>query len=119
VVGEYLITGLILQEKALIFQKKCNGGKPDFKASADNFDHWEKLYRLQQLNISGRKLSANWREYLKFKVEFHCVTDSEGLPGEQIHNCDYTCLKMLPSKTPASWAEASAPVYKQRNNWQI
>jgi hypothetical protein len=28
-----------------------NGWKPDFKASADNFDHWKKLYRLQQLNI--------------------------------------------------------------------
>uniref|UniRef100_K7F690 HTH CENPB-type domain-containing protein n=1 Tax=Pelodiscus sinensis TaxID=13735 RepID=K7F690_PELSI len=100
------ITGPILQEKALIFQKEFNEGEPDFTASVGWLDHW-----LRQLSICGEKLSANPEGFLKFKAKFHCLIDNEGLSGEQIFNCEETDLnyKMLPSKTLASRAEASAP----------
>uniref|UniRef100_K7F4N8 HTH CENPB-type domain-containing protein n=1 Tax=Pelodiscus sinensis TaxID=13735 RepID=K7F4N8_PELSI len=104
------ITGPILQEKALIFQKE-----PDFTACVDWLHRWKKRYGLRQLSICGEKLSANQEGFLKFKGKFHCLIDNEGLSGEQIYNCDETGLnyKLLPSKTLASRAEASAPGYKQ------
>uniref|UniRef100_K7G469 HTH CENPB-type domain-containing protein n=1 Tax=Pelodiscus sinensis TaxID=13735 RepID=K7G469_PELSI len=104
------ITGPILQEKALSFQKEFNEEEPDFMASVGWLDRWKK-YRLRQLSICGEKLSANREGFLKFKANCHCLTENEGLSGEQIYNYDETGLnyKMLPSKTLASWAEASAP----------
>uniref|UniRef100_K7G5J3 Jerky protein homolog-like n=1 Tax=Pelodiscus sinensis TaxID=13735 RepID=K7G5J3_PELSI len=104
------ITGPILQEKALSFQKEFNEGEPDFMASGDWLDCWKK-----KLSICGEKLSANQEGFLKFKANFHCLIENEGLSCEQIYNCDETGLnyKMLPSKTLASWAEASAPGYKR------
>uniref|UniRef100_K7GGY3 HTH CENPB-type domain-containing protein n=1 Tax=Pelodiscus sinensis TaxID=13735 RepID=K7GGY3_PELSI len=104
------ITGPILQEKALSFQKEFNEGEPDFMASVGWLDHW-----LRQLSICGEKLSANQEGFLKFKTNFHCLIENEGLSCEQIYNCNETGLnyKMLPSKTLVSRAEASPPGYKQ------
>uniref|UniRef100_K7GBZ6 HTH CENPB-type domain-containing protein n=1 Tax=Pelodiscus sinensis TaxID=13735 RepID=K7GBZ6_PELSI len=108
------LTGPILQEKALNFQKEFNEGKPDFTASVGWLDCWKKRYGLRQLSICGKKLSAQQEGFLKFKANFHCLIENEGLSCEQIYNCDERGLnyKMLPSKTLASWAEASAPGYK-------
>uniref|UniRef100_K7FY89 HTH CENPB-type domain-containing protein n=1 Tax=Pelodiscus sinensis TaxID=13735 RepID=K7FY89_PELSI len=94
------ITGLTLQEKALSFQKECNEGEPDLTGSVGWLDHWKKRYGLRQLSICAN---------------FHCLIENEGLSSEQIYNCDETSLnyKMMPSKTLASRAEASASGYKR------
>uniref|UniRef100_K7FE06 HTH CENPB-type domain-containing protein n=1 Tax=Pelodiscus sinensis TaxID=13735 RepID=K7FE06_PELSI len=94
------ITGPILQEKALSFQKEFNEREPDF-----TLDRWKK-------KIRAKAAQYMWRKNIgKFKANFHCLINNEGLSGEKIYNCQETGLiyKMLPSKTLASRAEASAP----------
>uniref|UniRef100_K7G5U3 DDE-1 domain-containing protein n=1 Tax=Pelodiscus sinensis TaxID=13735 RepID=K7G5U3_PELSI len=104
------IIGPILQEKALSFQKEFNEGELDFTASVGCLIAG-KNDRLRQISICGEKLLANQEGFLKFKANFHCLIENEGSSCKQIYNCDERGLnyKMLPSKTLAFRAEASAP----------
>jgi hypothetical protein len=107
------ITGPILQEKTTLFLKEFNAQKPVLMAGVSWSDCWKKWYKLRQLSFCGKKISAYPDEFLKFKVALGYVTGSEGLSSEQ--NCNETGLnyKVQPSKTKASWAEASAPGYNK------
>lgn len=109
------VSGPILQEKALKFQKEFNEGDADFTASVGWLDRWKKRYGIRQLNICGEKLSSNVEEMEKFKKRFQELIEAEGITGDQIFNCDETGLnfKMLPSKSLAARTEAAAPGFKR------
>lgn len=109
------ISGPILKEKALQFQKDFNEGDADFTASDGWLDRWKKRYGIRQLSICGEKLSSNVQEMEQFKKKFQEFIKLESLTGDQIFNCDETGLnfKMLPTKSLASKTEAAAPGYKR------
>lgn len=109
------ISGPILKEKALQFQKEFNEGDADFTASVGWLDRWKKRYGIRQLNICGEKLSSNFQEMEQFKKKFQDFVETESLTGDQLFNCDETGLnfKMLPSKSLAARTEAAAPGYKR------
>lgn len=109
------ISGPILQEKALTFQKEFEDGEQDFTASVGWLDRWKKRYGIRQLNVCGESLSADPQAVFDFRNKLHTLIDKEGITGEQLYNCDETGLnfKMLPTKTLASMAEKSAPGFKR------
>ncbi|XP_035210554.1 jerky protein homolog-like [Stegodyphus dumicola] len=108
------ISGPILQKKALKFYDEFQG-EPGFTVSAGWLDKWENRYNIRQLNICGEKLSANLENAAIFMDNFHKLVKKEGMPGDQIYNCDKTGLnfRMLLLKTLASREETSAPGYKR------
>ena len=57
------------QEKELDFHKMFYAGE-DFTGSSEWLDRWKKRYGVRQLNISGKKLSADCDEVIKFKDSF-------------------------------------------------
>lgn len=61
------ISGPLLQEKALIFQKEFNDGEEGFTASTGWLDRWKKRYGLRQLTVCGEKLSADPQEVVSLK----------------------------------------------------
>uniref|UniRef100_H9GL84 HTH CENPB-type domain-containing protein n=1 Tax=Anolis carolinensis TaxID=28377 RepID=H9GL84_ANOCA len=108
------ISGPILQQKALHFQKEFNEGDPDFSASNGWLNRWKKRYGIRLLSVCGEKLSSNYQEMEAFKKKFQDLVETESLTDDQIFNCDETCLnyKMLPSRSLAAGTEAAAPGYK-------
>lgn len=54
-------------------------------------------------------------ELKKFKRRFYNMLKREGISGDQIYNCDETCLyyRLLPSKTLVSKEELGARGYKK------
>lgn len=109
------ISGPILKEKALHFQKKFQEGDEEFTASIGWLDRWKKRYGIRQLSICGEKLSSNFEGMAAFKKKFHALIELESLTGDQIFNCDETGLnyKLLPSKSLAAKSESAAPGYKR------
>ena len=63
------ISGPILRGKILDFHKMFYAGE-DFTGSSEWLDRWKKRYGVRQLNISGKKLSADCDEVIKFKDSF-------------------------------------------------
>ncbi|GBM14598.1 hypothetical protein AVEN_35001-1 [Araneus ventricosus] len=110
-----LLSGPILQEKALLFRKEFEDDDENFTASLGSFDKGEKRYDIRQLKICGEKLSADFESVVKFCKKLQEVVKNENLTDDQLHNCDETGLnfKMLPSKTLASREEKNAPVHKK------
>nr|XP_016847311.1 PREDICTED: jerky protein homolog-like isoform X1 [Anolis carolinensis] len=110
-----LISGPILQQKALHFRKEFNEGDPDFTASVGWLDRWKKRYGIRQLSACGEKLSSNYQEMEAFKKRFQDFVETESLTGDQIFNCDETSLdyKMLPNMSLAARTEAAAHGYKR------
>ncbi|XP_062829389.1 zinc finger protein with KRAB and SCAN domains 7 [Anolis carolinensis] len=95
------ISGPILQQKALHFQKEFNEGDPDFSASAGWLNRWKKRYGIRLLSVCGEQLSSNYQEMEAFKKKLQDFVETESLMDDQIFNCDETCLnyKMLPSRS--------------------
>ncbi|XP_042315488.1 jerky protein homolog-like [Sceloporus undulatus] len=108
------ISGPILQQKALHFQKEFDEGDLGFTASVGWLDRWKRRYGVCQLCICGEKLSSDFQEMETFKKKFLDLVETESLTADQIFNCDETGLnyKLLPSKSLASRTEATAPGYK-------
>lgn len=77
------VTGPILQEKALQFNKKI-GSDPNFKASEGWLEKWKNRYGVRKLHISGEKLSANENAVGEFKTFLHKLLDEEGISGDQL-----------------------------------
>lgn len=109
------LTGPILQEKALQFNKNLEND-PEFKASEGWLEKWKNRYGVRKLQISGEKLSADEGGVIEFKHFLHELIDKEGISGDQLFNCDESGLnfKMLPTSTLASSQEDSAPGYKKK-----
>lgn len=109
------ISGPILQEKALYFQRQLQEGE-SFSASTGWLDKWKKRYGVRQLHISGEKLSADNESADSFvTTKFKKLVDEEGYSLDQIYNCDETGLnfRMLPNKSLVHRKETRAPGFKK------
>ena len=111
---ESAISRPMLQENALDFHKMFCVGE-DFTASSGWLDWWKKGYGIRQLNILGKKLSADCDEVIKFKDSFKNLIAKENLKMDQLFNCNETRVnfRMLYSKTLVAKNEKSAPGYKK------
>lgn len=78
------ISGPILKEKALLFNKEI-GNESDFKANEGWLEKWKPRYVVRQLKISSGKLSADEKSMLvEFKVFLHKLLDKEAISGDQL-----------------------------------
>ena len=73
-----------MQEKVLKFYEEFQKGEPGFTASVGWLDRWKKRYGNRQVNVCGKKLSADLENVNKFKENFHRLIEKEGLSGDQI-----------------------------------
>ncbi|CAH1967063.1 unnamed protein product [Acanthoscelides obtectus] len=107
------INGPLVCEKALDFNKKL-GGDPKFSASQGWLDKFKSRHGIRQLDIQGEKLSADSSSASGFVTRFSEILREDGYDLELVYNADESglCWKSLPSKTPASKREVSAPGYK-------
>jgi hypothetical protein len=64
-----LISGLVLQAKALEYHKHFNEGQEQFTTSIGWLNHWEKRFGVRNLNITGEKLSASVEEIATFTAK--------------------------------------------------
>ncbi|CAG9838265.1 unnamed protein product [Diabrotica balteata] len=87
----------MLQAKAVEFHKRFKDGEENFTASVGWLDRW-------QLNISGKKVSADSSEIEPFNLKLRDLILEHGLTSDQIFNCDETGLnfRMLPTKKLAT-----------------
>lgn len=110
------LSGPIVAEKAILFNKKLNGDE-SFKASSGWLEKFKNRHGIRELNIEGEKLSAaNIETVNAFKEKFQQMIDEEGLTRDQVYNADETGLnyKALPTKTLAAYSEKFAPGFKMQ-----
>ncbi|GBL99377.1 Jerky [Araneus ventricosus] len=95
-----LLSGSIIQEKALILNSKL-GGSDDFKASSGWLEKFKIHHGVRQLNVEGEKMSANVVAGDSIITEIEKLIIEENLSLKQIYTCDETGLywKALPEKT--------------------
>lgn len=108
------ISGVILQEKALFFNKEL-GGPEDFKASQGWLNRFKSRFGIRQLSVKGEKLSANVEAGDSFKEDFREIIENGQYSLKNMYNADETGLyyKSLPRKTLASCEETEAPGLKE------
>jgi len=112
------VSGLVLQEKAMVFNNLFNGRK-DFHASNGWLHKWKKRHQIRQLTIAGERLSADEEGSANFSIGFCKFIGDHHYSRDQIYNADETGLmwKSLPSKTLVATYEKKAPgrkVFKDR-----
>ena len=107
------ISGPLLSEKALDFNKKL-GGSDSFVASKGWLTNFENRHAIRQLILKGESLSADAKAAADFKKEFIKLLQEEGYSRDQIYNADKTGLnwKASPDKTLASQTANSASGHK-------
>lgn len=104
------ISGEILRAKAQFFYGQTHN-KDNFKASSGWLDKFKNRYGIRQLSITGEKLSSNEAAVEPFKNALQNRITEMQLCPDQIYNADESGLfwKLLPQRTLAHQAEASAP----------
>lgn len=108
------LSGPIIQQKALDFNKKIQSCDPSFKASTGWLDKFKNRHGIRQLSIEGEKLSANSAVVSEYVSKLQAEIKNRNLTRSQVYNCDETGLnwKALPQRTLASSSEMTAPGYK-------
>lgn len=108
------LSGPIIQQKALDFNKKIQSCDPSFKASTGWLDKFKNRHGIRQLSIEGEKLSANSAVVSEYVSKLQAEIKNRNLTRSQVYNCDETGLnwKTLPQRTLASSSEMTAPGYK-------
>lgn len=104
------ISGPILCEKAKILAEKL--GYSSFKASNGWLRNFKSRHGVRELDLSGEKLSADFKAAEEFVKKFKVLTDS--YDPEFLYNVDETGLvwKGMPKTALASKRECSAPGQK-------
>lgn len=107
------ISGPMLCEKALIFNKKLNG-LDHFNASTGWLRNFKKRNGIRCLGVHGEVLSADASNIEKFISNFNAFIERENYSPEFIYNADETGLnwKTLPHKTFVLADEKKALGYK-------
>jgi hypothetical protein len=104
------ISGEILREKAQFFYAQTHNDD-NFKGSSGWLDKFKNRYGIRQLSITGEKLSSDAAAVEPFKNLLQNKIEEMQLCPDQIYNADESGIfwKLLPQKTLAHQAEASAP----------
>ncbi|XP_050338865.1 jerky protein homolog-like [Bactrocera neohumeralis] len=107
------ISGPLLCEKALDFNQKL-GGDNSFKASCGWLARFKSRHGIRELEIQGKKLSANVASANSFVDELKEFLDEKEYDFDFVYNADETGLnwKALPSRSLASHRENAAPGHK-------
>lgn len=112
-----------MREKAQFFYGQIHNND-NFKASSGWLDKFKNRYGIRQLSITGEKLSSNEAAVEPFKNALQNKMAEMQLCPDQIYNADESGLfwKLLPQRTLAHQAEASAPgrkMSKQRLTFML
>lgn len=112
------VSGIMLQEKAKILQKKIDETST-FVASSGWLNRFKQRYGIRLLKISGEKLSSQPELVNPFIEKLRNKIEELKLTPELIYNADESGLywKLLPDKTYVSDMEKTAPgrkISKQR-----
>lgn len=107
------ISGPLLCEKALDFNKQVNG-PPDFKASGGWLSNFKQRHGIRQLDVQGEMLSGDSAAAESFLKTFENITLDKQLSRDDVYNADETGInwRSLPRKSLASRNETRAPGYK-------
>ena len=65
------------------------------RSPSDCIDRWKNRYGVRQLNICGKKLSADVSVVDNFKEGIKKFIEKNGYTRDQIYNCDESGLKEL------------------------
>jgi hypothetical protein len=104
------ISGLVLCEKALIFNEKL-GGDPQFKASNGWLRNFKAGHGIHDLKIHREKMPANTESADGFVFKFKTKTKEVNYNDDFMYTADETGLywKALLQTTPASRWETNTP----------
>lgn len=107
------ISGPMLCEKALEFNKKLNG-PTDFKASSGWLSKFKQRHGIRQLDVQGESLSGDTVAAEAFIQLFKEIVGDKGFSRDDVYNADETGVnwRSLPRKSLASRNEIRAPGYK-------
>ncbi|XP_054008992.1 jerky protein homolog-like [Hylaeus anthracinus] len=104
------ISGPILCEKALEFNKKLEGN-PNFKASSGWLEKFKSRHGIRELNVLGEKLSTSNVAAESLTADLHKFLIEKGCALQNVCNVNESSLSCtaLPQKTLASCHERSPP----------
>ena len=105
------ISGPIIMEKAVMFDRMMNGPDTTFKATTGWFQRFKDRHGIRQLEVQGEALSADTSQIDEFRAYVRELQERECLKDCQVYNADETGLywKVLPNKTLTHAIEKSAP----------